>query len=177
MKLAISSLAIVMFGFSSFSLAGVLLEPYVGYQTGNIGTSSLSYGTSGVDYGARLGYQATNWMFGADYTSGSWTQNSTPTQPQSPSDIGAFLGYQGMAWRGYVEYVVSSSMAYTTSPTTTYTGTGVKVGVGYKFKPWLAVNANYLSDTYTAISGQSGNLTNNVTAGTYGLEVSFPFNL
>jgi hypothetical protein len=180
MKLAISSLALLMFGFSCYSSAGVLLEPYVGYDTGSTTSTiagSQTYTTSGASYGAKLGYQGAQWMFGADYLSGSWSMNSTPNATTiTPGDIGAFVGFQGAAWRGYVEYIVSATDQYSFSGSTdTYTGSGFKAGVGYKFKPWLALNVEYISNTFTKDS--NGSLANNISDSLFGASLSFPFNL
>jgi len=196
-KFAIITFSTVLFSPSLFARgesagsSGFLLEPYVGYSTGSWTcgssggcSSSTTVTVSGVTFGGRLGYELNGFLFGADYTSGSWSDSYNGISDKyTPSDIGIFIGYDSGTWfRGFVTYNVSSSLSDSAtqggaSASLTATGTGFKVGLGYRVLPYLSVNLEYLSDVYTK-EKQNGNTTSlspSVTYGLFGLSVSFPF--
>ena len=159
------------------SNASLLLEPYAGYYTGSI-TGTSSYSISGVGYGGRLGFQNLGFMVGADYLSGSWTGTiNNVSTTYVPSDLGVFVGYDfPILLRIYGEYIaIASQQSTANGASNTATGTGYKLGVGYKFMPFLSVNFELLGHTFT--KDNNGTLNPNTTEPMYGLAISLPFTI
>ena len=160
--------------------AGLLLEPYVGYDTGewNKGSNctTCSAHQSGATFGARVGVESMGFMLGADAMSGSWTDQYSPSDDETPSSVGAFVGYDGQLMRFYVGYGISSTLKQTRiGYDDTFSGTDYKIGIGFHLVPLIALNFEYIDATYTKDS--SGPLASNATSKMYGACLSIPVNL
>jgi hypothetical protein len=154
--------------------ADILLEPYVGYVSGQ-----WEYGTSKVDcdgynYGGRLGIQQMGLMVGADVMSGKYKDEATPKNDITPTDYGFFLGYNfPMLLRVYGVYNFKSEFK-TVDPddTNKYEGTGMKFGIGLTMFPMVSINLEYFTGTYDEINGS--NLTSDFKTKGIGIGVSLP---
>lgn len=153
--------------------ADFLIEPYVGYYTGDIKDSSGKSDMKGMGYGARLGYTSLGFMGGLDYFTGKWTIDNTPEVDVTPTDIGIFVGFNfPILIRAYGEYLLKSELKGDAGK---YEGKGVKLGVGFTPLPLISVNVEYVTHTFDEFDGNS--LTSDTTTKMIGLTVSLPFSL
>lgn len=175
-KIAFLALFVSLFAVPQ-TYADVLIEPYLGYHLGKTKSGSATSNDKGISYGGRLGYQTMGFMIGAEYQSGSWTDDSTPQDTITPSYLGAFVGYNfPVLFRVYGTYFFSAdSKASNSSSSVKYTGNGYKLGVGYTGFPFVSVNLEYGSTSFD--KGNSQTLSNNVDTNFYGLTISVPFDL
>lgn len=162
-----------------FSHAGVLIEPFVGYQVGRTqqtGQSDQKYKTT--NYGARVGYQKMGLMVGGEYLGGQGTEdNGSPAAKLTTTNLGAFVGYEfPILVRVYATYAFDAKLdrKIGTSTTSYDGGNAVKLGLGFTPLPLVSVNLEYIKSTYTKINDV--NLGHDLLAGTYGLSLSVPFN-
>lgn len=146
------SMALIAFAISSQAWSLILIEPYGGYQfklggDATMGTVSESVDFSGIGYGARLGIQLVTLMFGVSYDMMNFDlKYGNTTSKTDQTNIAAFVGWNpkldGIRFWG--EYFFEVKNKYTnTTPEGQNKGTGYGVGLGWKFKPWLALNAEY----------------------------------
>lgn len=171
----LSAVAVLL---SSGAYASILLEPYVGYAIGTQKTTgSKTLNTKGVTYGGRVGYQQMGLMLGADFQGGSLKDDNTPTTDSiNTTDIGAFIGYNfPMMVRVYGVYDFSSKAKVKPSAglADTYSGDGLKLGIGFTTFPLVSINLEYQMATYT--KDDYGTLANKMNANSFGLTVSVPF--
>lgn len=107
------------------------------------------------------------------------------TDDYGSAGFGFHLGYMlpvGLKFSAI--YYLSSAMVIDNFANEAYTGQGFKIGMGYSFRrqnlPWLAVNLNYLSNTYDEVDNDftsgSVSLANDLETSAFILSVSFPFN-
>jgi hypothetical protein len=173
------SLLAIATGFLSSANASVLLEPYVGYQTGKTKNSGISTDFSGLDYGARVGWQQMGFMLGLDFMTGKMTDKAKPTSNDlTPQSLGVFVGYNfPVLLRVYGTYGFSNSVKLEhTGVSDKVEGTSLlKLGVGYNFLPLLSIALEYTTATYDKYNGTK--MTNDTTSSAYGISVSVPFTL
>lgn len=171
MKILLIMLALVL-NLASRASAGLLLEPYVGYQTllfdatfgdavGPFTGQGLKVDGSGLGFGIRAGYGLANIFFALDYSSVN-LKGTIKEQPAggnlTASDLtltalgltaGASLGIV----RPYLGYILDNQSKSSTS--TTY-GTSIKIGVGFSLMPKLTLNAEYYTANFTKSRSSSG---------------------
>lgn len=175
--------ALILVGAISLSAirasAGILFEPYAGYDSTTFSYDLASDGTTnkftmnGLTYGARLGYETHMFFIAGDYdTTSSMSSNASNSsgtsgsaQPFVRTDIFGVIGVRLSMFRIYGGYGFSSTLDYQDpAGDTKYTGTSYKVGVSYVPLHWLSINVEYLMHTYTQFS--SGGVTQSID-GTY----------
>jgi hypothetical protein len=165
--------------FSSTNLmASWMVEPYVGYSSGNLKSSGASDITiSGTEMGLRLGYQLTIPWFAVDYTASTQKASYTPSLDANKSAIGLTVGLDFPLIRLYAGYGIDSRLAIKDSVSSVYKGTSTKAAVGIKILMVLDLNIEYCMNTYgklttTSVTDQSlANTTNNST----GVFLSYKF--
>jgi hypothetical protein len=176
------ALAITALFFGSAAHAALLVEPYAGYAFGGTiknGGFASSDTITGVEYGARLGFQKMGFMIGAEYLGGNMDfKDSGTTYHVGQTDIGPFIGYQSLlGFRIFASYFISPTASTNTSPTEKFTsGWGAKIGVGYKVLQYMAVNLEYYSSQFSKdqVSGVTATLNPKLQASYYMLTLSFP---
>lgn len=193
MKKLLASLVILM--ISNFAHAGWLVEPVVGYVSGTSSTELLAaYGgtkTASTDTSTlaslKLGYVFGNRIsLSAEYAmimSGQSKQDGGSTADFTGSDMFINVGYEAPMWRAYLGYDLSPTTTFAktaTSAETKYTGTNMKLGLGWMPKNHFAINFEYWMPKYTKYEtgGTSYTITDyfskfDTTA--YNINVSFPF--
>lgn len=144
--------------------AGFLVEPYLGYESS---TSSYKFkaGTTaatllpdtysdtetGLGMGARFGYAFMMPFVAADVylMSGKHKYDSKITSTEVDvtnlkvfADAGLQFPFGLRVWAGYA-FINNQEIKGSTS-TTKYTGTAIKVGLGYKIIPMVSLNAEYM---------------------------------
>jgi len=181
----------VLIGFHAN--AGVLLEPFVGYDqetlafTDTGGTEASSTNT-GLDYGARIGYRFNPaWWVAAEYAAGSGTAKSSVAgsadSTYTKNAMGAVVGYEQGSFRFWGGYGLSHALTVkTASSETKYSGTNYKLGVGYKATGSVSVNLEYLVPQYKTINSGGVDADMSTAYSKFNgtstcLSVSFPFDL
>jgi hypothetical protein len=160
-KLIIVWLAI--FAFSSTANAGLLVEPFAGYDFSMSGEHKTSAGAttevkfSNFEVGGRLGW-IFNWLglgIEFDWKNPNWEFNDGTKFKTSVTNFGAFLGlYLGKRaeWMVRGKYIfmgkAKSDKAAPSPFVTELKGTGYGVDLGYRFLHWLALNVEYTMNTY-----------------------------
>jgi hypothetical protein len=157
-------LASLFLGFTAH--AGVMLEPYVGYSTGDVKFKAVAAGsreyadtTANLAFGARVGYKFMIPWVAVDYTSESGKATAdkklagNTDYDYSKTGIGAVVGADipmGLrVWGGYGFSDSFTDKGTSGAADIKYTGTYTKGGLGFKFIPKLSVNAEYVIHTYT----------------------------
>jgi hypothetical protein len=173
--------------------AAVLLEPFLGYNQSTLNTTmsgtDTKYTNTGMEYGARIGYKFTQgfWIAG-EYTGGSG-KSKPDTAGATDNDyanttLGAVFGYDYSHFRFWAGYGFSdkSTIKQTGQADADYTGTSMKVGLGFRPTQIVSINFEYIMPKYTKVS-QSGTdydvstLFTKFDISGMALSVSFPFDL
>ena len=151
--------------FSSVSQAGILMEPYLGYEMGKIkwtqpdGTS-VSQDNSAANGGLRLGLRHMGLWIAADGDfsfAGKSKPSSGTSDDYTALTVSATLGYDFMnrlriyAGAGFLDSIeLKDSLGV---KTTYYSGTPFKVGLGYWLFPHMCINFEYDSHDYKKVKG------------------------
>jgi hypothetical protein len=161
--------------------AGVMFEPYIGYEVGNYEggnginktSNSTSSSESGMAYGARLGYMTMlGFGFGAEYMGTSLSLSNSGSSTQSGSDIGAYLEFKFPAFlKIYATYFVSSS-ASITNQTSNFSGNGEKVGIGITTLPFININFEIVNRDFSKEGSQT--LSTDLKDSDYCVNISIP---
>ena len=152
--------------------AGVLIEPYVGYQAlvteSPLGSGastfegqSISLDDSGIGFGARVGFTSPMFFAAVDYSSANLKSKlkSQPeglgftTEDQTRTSLGATIGLNFPVLRPYVGYIFDDQIK---EGSDVRYGTGFKLGIGFTILPKLKLNAEYQMATYTKVKDSSG---------------------
>lgn len=169
----------MMSGVVSQAHADFLLEPYIGYHTGNYEMGTFEQDMSGITYGARAGFtHALGLMGGIDYMSGKWEDDANPSSDLTPSTLGVFVGFEfPILLRVYGVYSITNEMkAKNSAGTSKYEGDGaIKLGVGFTALPILSINLEYIKANFDEADGAA--LSPEMETSMFGLTVSAPFEL
>lgn len=187
MKIFISTV-VIFFAAALPVRAGILIEPYFGYHNGTIeytttsNPTTLKDTTPGFGVGARLAYTFMIPFIGIDLEYVTGKDKSESGTETDTTEFMAFLmaGAQfPFGFRAFVGYAPLDTIVSKTTPEITLTGSAVKLGVGYKFNPFMAINAEYIihSTTKYKTSGVEGNITDifpKYNYNSYLVTLSFP---
>ncbi|MDG0817712.1 outer membrane beta-barrel protein [Bdellovibrio svalbardensis] len=175
------------------SQAGVLLEPFVGYDQEKIEAtptagSGFTVTNKGFNYGARLGYRFSQglWLAG-EYTMGSGdsesSQAGSSSSTYSKSIAGAVIGYDVNSFRFWGGYGFSAkSTVKDDSGETDFTGTLLKAGAGYMALNKLSINLEYIIPKFDkfesgGVKGDISTIFSKFDSSVVSLSLSFPFDL
>ncbi len=147
--------------------AGILLEPYLGYETGTQKSSTSSDNYSVMGFGARVGYTLPLVWFGLDYSTGSGKLKSSGTDYDiTGTNLFADVGIAIPLLRAWFGYGLQSTLTEKTAGgDAKITGDIMKIGAGFTGLPFIAINVEYLmytpkKQTYggveSTLSGMSG---------------------
>lgn len=171
-----------MFFISATASAGILLDPYVGFGAGKgkfTSPAASEFDLGGTEIGARVAYSIPLFFFGADYVMVSG-KTKVSSGAGVDSDLSAnalylMVGAHIPLLRGYLGYSVMGSSTIKSSGTeTTYTGSSMKVGVGFTGLPFIALNLEYYRDTFNKFKNATTDGTADGTSDSYFLTVSLP---
>src|SRR5665213_583818 len=170
MKISKISLGFVALLFAASAHADLLIEPYIGYSTGHWTQGNTTQSQSGVDYGARLGYQSLGFMVGLDYMTGNQTDNSTNAYTITPNDLGVFVGYKfPVLLRVYGVYNFMSDPKYVNgSSSVKPDGSSYKLGLRFTGLPFVVSGLEYYGGTYTKDKVSNTSLNPNLTTSMFG---------
>lgn len=168
--------ALVTLALSPMAHAGLLIEPYLGYEiTKNTGTVNAAYLSSPIDldkggsatgmgYGLRLGYKLPVffWMaLDASMASGKQKYDNSVAFAEddfSRTVVGATFGVDlPILLRAWVGYGFSDQLTLKSAAGVkdTLKGTNTKVGIGLKMIPFMSVNVEYILRKYTDATGDT----------------------
>lgn len=170
---------LAIFALSAFSVslahAGVLFEPFVGFENGSYEVGSSEGDVAGATYGARLGMTTMGFMFGGEYSLTAGKRKPDGATPDSDADLtdtGVFVGYEfPVMFRIYATYFVSSKLD-DENLNDDYKGTGTRIGIGYTGLPFIAINVEMINRTYDEYG--SIDLTNDLKTSTFAVNISLP---
>lgn len=152
--------------------AGVMIEPYLGYESG---TQSAKFKSSYLPspntdlggvigasaLGARLGYNVLGFWAALDYMAGSGTvKYDTSTIKDSDltrSTLGVTAGFDfPILIRAWAGYILKDDSTFKGSGTeTTLSGGGYKLGVGFQGLPFISLNLEYLVRNFNSHKGSA----------------------
>lgn len=156
LRLTLAAIAVL---FSTSAFAGVFLEPYVGYQSGDT-TSELTLTApsassvsndlkvKGVSFGARVGVIAFHMALGAEYLHGDVeTQDNGDTTKYKEDNFGPFISIPLFAsFRLNGTYFPSAKIK--SDDKTEFEGTGYKLGLSMRLISVFHLSVDYLSTEY-----------------------------
>lgn len=159
---------------SSTSFAGILLEPYLGYNIGSTSqTGSSDSKDNGLGYGARLGWTLPLVFFAVDYSAASIKDKPDvgTSSDVKYSAIGAVVGASLPVLRLWAGYNFKST--FDVDGGGKLEGNGMKAGLGFKM-PVLPISFNleYILNQYDKLDGAS--ITNDVKHKSIFVSVSAP---
>jgi hypothetical protein len=174
--------------------AGLLLEPYVGYEMGSAEVSSsgltAKYDTSGITVGGRVGFTMPIFFAALDYSMANGKANLTSGPGTSPdlsrSSLFAVVGASLPLIRVYGGYGFLHELTMKdASGDGVFKGSALKLGASFTGLPFLALNLEYIMSSlnkYKASSGTesaigTGNPVSDAKANAFMLSVSVPFDL
>lgn len=188
--------------FSVQAKAGILVEPYLGYQamltelTFGAGTPGgpafeglgFKVDGTGMGFGIRAGYALPLIFAAIDYSSASLkgVPKNVPAGPtitentQARTSLGVTVGASLPMLRPYVGYIFNDQGK---DDIQSLTGSGFKVGIGFSFIPKISLNAEYQTLTYTKYQLTGGTETSTGSSAHYkevktsgfGVNLSVPF--
>lgn len=170
-------LVILALTVSSNAFAGILLEPYVGYNSGTTTQSGdPDTDVTGIGFGARVGWKMPILFVAVDYSSASLTGKTTGAADVDvdAKNLGVVVGASLPVLRLWAGYTLDAKAKVGTDPE--MSGTGMKFGLGYKL-PLIPVsfNAEYLMSEYDEDS--AGPINPKYENKTIFVSVSAPFEL
>lgn len=138
--------------------AGIIIEPYVGYETGDSeDTTGADKSPKGVTFGGRLGLTTLGFMYGVEFSTGAIKDGVM----YKTTDTGLFVGYElPILLRGYFSYMLKSEATLETSglADVKWEGNGgTKIGIGYTGLPFFAINLEQITRKYDTVSGSNSN--------------------
>ena len=152
--------------------AGVMIEPYIGYETGTqsakfkssyLPSANTDLGgiVSATALGARLGYNVLGFWAALDYMATSGTlKYDTSTLKDSDltrSTLGVTAGFNFpillRAWGGYIWQ--DDSKFKGTGTETTLSGGGYKLGLGFSGLPFVSLNLEYIVRNFNSHKGSA----------------------
>jgi len=170
MKKILLTLSLALFAAPAAN-AGFMIEPYVGYETGDFESGSTKDDYTGIMYGARLGYGMLGFSFGVDYSTGSGEVDDTPSFDAEPTDLGAFIAYEfPIMLRVYATYIVDAKIALDSGTDDIEEGSGTKFGIGWTGLPFVVINLEMTKKSYD----KQGNNDIDAEINSYALVVSIP---
>lgn len=184
-------LSVVVFVLGAQAQAGILAEPFLGYDQSSIKSTDLGGTTggaknSGMDYGARIGYRFNQGVWvAAEYTGGSGTSKSevagNPDQDYTKTALGAVIGYNTGRLRFWGGYGISDAVKLKTD-NVDVTGTNMKLGFGFMATSHVSVNLEYIVPKYTKLKASGvefdvKDVYSKFDSSGAMLSVSFPFDL
>lgn len=167
----------LIIGFGSAANAGLLLEPYLGYEMGT--TKDADGKLDGTQLGARVAWTAPIMFWaGLDYTMGVSAKFKPSASGSTDSDakrstLYAVVGVDlPILLRGWVGYGLMNELKLD-DYNTTLKGKSTKLGVSFTGLPFICLNLEYLMETFDKDS--NGNLDPETKNNAYVLSVSLPW--
>ena len=164
--------------------AGLLVEPYLGYEIGSGEAGSTDYTFNTSVLGGRVGYTMLGLMGGIDYSLGmesdleGKTGGVTGKTKYSQDSLGLFVGYElPILLRAWATYYLSTNLERQegTDKGKEYSGDGLGLGVGFTGLPFVSLNLEYRMMSYDEYDGTA--LANKIDMNFVMVGVSLPLDL
>ncbi len=144
-------LAAIVFGavaLSSVSANAILIEPFIGWQTGEVVYGGTTADISGIEFGGRLGATFTMFALGGEFSKADLTIDSSPELDLATTDMGLFFSVEfPILIRAYFTYFLSSEAEPDSGAD--YEGDGgYRLGVGFTALPFLSINVERILRKY-----------------------------
>lgn len=140
---------VVLIGFSTMARAGILIEPYFGYDTGDSKTTTVVGNIEGKDtisgpsFGLRLGYKFMIPWIALDYSLSEQSYDNGGKKDWKKTSLGAVIGADiPFGLRIFGGYGFDEK--FKGDGGTETSGTYTKVGLGMGLVPMVAVNLEYI---------------------------------
>ena len=189
-RLAIGFAVIAGLGLSSKANAGLLIEPYLGYQGGTLNLSSNTIADAnmqmkGVTFGGRLGLTVPLFFVALDYSSANgnvdgWGYTNTST---IQNQLAAVIGMQIPFLRFFVGYAFMNDLKIQDTADLNLSGSAVKAGASFTALPFISLNLEYIMNTYNHVKepgvdqGIPGAMLNKAKSDAILFSVSVPFDI
>lgn len=180
-------LLLSLVSFSVNARAGVYIDPFLGLDSSTVTATTASgakanSSSSGIDYGARLGYKLMSpWFIAAEYTGGSGKDDggTSSSSEYTKTALGGVIGYDIGKHLLAIGYGFSDKLKYKTTPELEISGTNLKLGYAYKATNKININLDLIIPNYTKASAGGGEVEisqvySKFTVTTILLSVSFP---
>lgn len=163
-------LAILMICLSTNAMSGILIDPFIGYSTGEAsGDSKADF--SGTEIGARAAYSFLGLYAGVDYRIRSYTLDGADNIEDN-SRVALVAGYEfPILLRAFATYGIVSGMK--ASSNELEINNDMTIGVGYTGLPFLAVNFEMSSFNVSKVDTQNTDTDYNM----YLFSLSFPISI
>ncbi|MBO9665573.1 MAG: hypothetical protein J7501_02020 [Bdellovibrio sp.] len=163
-------------GMSATAHAGLMIEPYLGYEMGK--TTDPDGKTDFVNMGLRLAYKTPVMLWvGVDGNFGVSGNFKPDSGADATAKRTAYFGVVGIdlpillrAWAGYG----FNNKVVADNPDGEWSGTAMKLGVGFTGLPFISLNLEYTKDTVDKTSGTVIGTDNDLNHDAYMLSVSLP---
>ena len=133
---------------SNASSISLVLEPYLGYGPISFVEDSIAQTASGAVLGGRGGLQISTLFFALDYHTGGTYEITKLSSSLAHQMFGAGLGIIGSKWKLWFGYYPKNEWE-DHAQFVEYTGTALKIGIGWTFKSKLTINIQYLNSDIT----------------------------
>lgn len=158
------------------SESSYILEPYLGYESGYLTQNGIQEMTTlGNHFGARLGFTFWGIGMGIDYMTSSQTVTQVGQKSDyKPVDYGVFLKYHILT--DFILYgtffVASSSKVQPDENTKNFSGSGYKLGVGWRLYSFCEIGLELITRKYSKYDDQA--MSNTLLGSTAGLSIAVP---
>lgn len=153
---------------------GLYVEPYFGYESGELDYGSTDDDTKGVVYGAKLGYMSGSVGMGFYYGTGSVEVDSTIEDDFEIEDKGAYLIYKFNTTRLWATYIFDATGELDDAGTKYKDGTGQAFGVGFKVLNGLSLNIEKISRKYKKVDNNPVTPKRELSALVFSLSIPYP---
>ena len=142
----------------------LMIDPFFSYEFGEGSAEKFS----GPQFGARLAWDMLGFWAGAEYATGSLKGADSDTT-STVTDLGLSVGYKfPILVRAYGTYILNAKSETSGAE---LTGTGTKIGFGYTGLPFISLNYEIISRSYSKLNGND--LTSNVNMNSNAISVSY----
>lgn len=153
-----------------------VLEPYVGFESGYLTQKGIQEMTTlGANFGARLGFIAWGVGMGIDYMTSSQTVTQADQKGDyKPVDYGVFLKYRFLSDFSFYGsfFVASSSKVQSEENAKDFSGSGYKLGIGWKLCSFCEIGLELMTRKYSKYDSQA--IGNTLLGSTAGLSIAIP---
>lgn len=175
MKKLLFTIALVV-GFSSVSNAALLLEPYLGYESGKVSMPGFDAKPTGTALGVRVAYKIPMFWFGFDGSTSSGKLNPETSGASNDAYARTVLGVVAgvdfpILLRAWAGYGFSNKLANKDAANSDMTGTSTKVGIGFTGLPFVSLNLELITDNIDKVDNVA---VSGITSSGYLLSVSLP---
>jgi hypothetical protein len=168
--------AVLTLCVSSLSRAagdGLYVEPYVGYETGELDYGSSDDDTKGMVYGFRLGMMSGSIGGGFDYGAGTVEVDSAVEDDFEIKDMGAYLVYNLGAARIWATYIFDATGELDNNGDEYEKGTGLRLGVGFPVGSF-SLNVEKVDRTYERYNNAAANPEREMNALVFSASIILP---